>query len=72
MVGPDGVFNLVGTFAFVLILINVFLALFNLLPVPPFDGSHIVEGLLPPSAARVYARPAARKVKIRAVSTRSV
>ena len=27
--------------------INVFLALFNLLPIPPFDGSHIVEGLLP-------------------------
>ncbi len=33
-----------GTF----ILINVFLALFNLLPIPPFDGSHIVGGLLPP------------------------
>ena len=29
------------------ILINVFLALFNLLPIPPFDGSHIVGGLLP-------------------------
>lgn len=42
------------------ILINIFLALFNLLPIPPFDGSHIVEGLLPPSAARIYekARPA--------------
>lgn len=26
---------------------NVFLALFNLLPIPPFDGSHIVEGILP-------------------------
>ncbi|MDE8653058.1 site-2 protease family protein [Novosphingobium album (ex Liu et al. 2023)] len=38
------------------ILINVFLALFNLLPIPPFDGSHIVEGLLPPSAARGYAK----------------
>jgi Zn-dependent protease len=35
--------------------INIFLALFNLLPVPPFDGSHIVEGLLPPTAARKYA-----------------
>lgn len=42
------------------IVINIFLALFNLLPIPPFDGSHIVEGLLPPSAARIYekARPA--------------
>ena len=38
------------------ILINVFLALFNLLPIPPFDGSHIVEGLLPRPAARAYAR----------------
>lgn len=36
------------------IAINVFLALFNLLPIPPFDGSHIVEGLLPPAAARSY------------------
>lgn len=38
------------------ILINIFLALFNLIPLPPFDGSHIVEGLLPDSAARAYAR----------------
>ncbi|HLV07174.1 MAG TPA: site-2 protease family protein [Croceibacterium sp.] len=36
------------------ILINIFLALFNLLPIPPFDGSHIVEGLLPERAARAY------------------
>lgn len=36
------------------ILVNVFLALFNLLPIPPFDGSHIVEGLLPPRAAAYY------------------
>lgn len=33
------------------ILINTFLALFNLLPIPPFDGSHIVEGLLPRALA---------------------
>jgi Zn-dependent protease len=36
--------------------VNIFLALFNLLPIPPFDGSHIVEGLLPPEAARHYAK----------------
>jgi Zn-dependent protease len=29
------------------VLINLFLGLFNLLPIPPFDGSHIVGGLLP-------------------------
>lgn len=33
------------------ILINAFLAFFNLLPIPPFDGSHIVGGLLPRSMA---------------------
>ena len=38
------------------LLINIFLALFNLLPIPPFDGSHIVQGLLPRAAARRYER----------------
>lgn len=38
------------------IVINIFLALFNLLPIPPFDGSHIVQGLLPLSLARHYAK----------------
>ena len=34
---------------------NLFLALFNLLPVPPFEGSHILEGLLPRGLAARYA-----------------
>ncbi len=36
------------------IVLNVFLAIFNLLPIPPFDGGHIVEGLLPRALARKY------------------
>lgn len=36
--------------------INVFVAFFNLLPIPPFDGSHIVEGVLPRSWAAAYGR----------------
>ena len=44
---PTGVMGFVILNLFNFISINVFLALFNLLPIPPFDGSHIVEGLLP-------------------------
>jgi len=29
------------------LVLNLFLAVFNMLPVPPFDGGHVVEGLLP-------------------------
>lgn len=34
--------------------VNLVLGLFNLLPVPPFDGGHVVEGLLPRTLAEHY------------------
>lgn len=37
-----------------LILLNIGLGLFNLLPLPPLDGSHVLENLLPPGAAQKY------------------
>ncbi|MBI5407004.1 MAG: site-2 protease family protein [Nitrospirae bacterium] len=35
---------------------NVLLAIFNLIPVPPLDGSRIVLGLLPPRQAEAFSR----------------
>ncbi len=34
--------------------VNIILGLFNLLPIPPMDGSKIVAGVLPPSLALPY------------------
>lgn len=36
------------------IFLNFILAVFNLLPIPPLDGSHVVANLLPPRAAYAY------------------
>lgn len=38
------------------LLTNVFLAMFNLLPLPPLDGGRIAVGLLPDRLARPLAR----------------
>jgi Zn-dependent protease len=53
-IGPplDRVFGLDLLFQFVQI--NVLLALFNLIPVPPLDGGNVLAGLLPPAAANLF------------------
>ena len=39
-----------------LIMINIYLAIFNLIPIPPLDGSGILEGVLKGEALSVYER----------------
>jgi Zn-dependent protease len=55
---PRGFFPLEGLalILFYGVLINTYLAVFNLIPVPPLDGSGILSGLLSDSAAAAYDR----------------
>jgi Zn-dependent protease len=46
--------SIVVTILFVTVLYNVILFMFNLLPLFPIDGWHIVFALLPPEQARVW------------------
>ena len=38
------------------VVVNIVLGLFNLIPLPPLDGSNIIAGLLPPQLAYSYMR----------------
>jgi Zn-dependent protease len=53
-VAPGPVLEFIATSLVLFLSINIFLALFNLLPIPPFDGSYIISGLLPPHLAAGY------------------
>ncbi|MBM3315979.1 site-2 protease family protein [candidate division WOR-3 bacterium] len=50
IIGPDAYGLLLGH----IIIINLVLGIFNLIPVHPLDGSHILSGLLPLPQARAY------------------
>lgn len=49
-----GIKFLIASILFYLIVINIFLAIFNLIPIPPLDGSGILEGVLKGEALVSY------------------
>jgi Zn-dependent protease len=51
-----GVFGAAADIFFIIVLINVMLCLFNLIPIPPLDGSKVLEALLPRAWQYGYTR----------------
>jgi Zn-dependent protease len=53
---PEQPRDWIGTTLLYSIRLNLSLAIFNLLPIPPLDGSRVLLGLLPKRMAEVYGR----------------
>jgi Zn-dependent protease len=52
--GPVAVLTVLGQAAYFALYINLILAFFNLIPLPPLDGSHVLFHLLPPRLGARY------------------
>jgi Zn-dependent protease len=52
----DSALTPVAMLLYALMTINIVLAVFNLIPIPPLDGSHVLRHFLPDSARMVYDR----------------
>lgn len=49
-------FVYVAYFFYILVSVNINLAIFNMLPVPPLDGSRLISGFIPEEAFNKFAR----------------
>jgi Zn-dependent protease len=54
MDSPEGIMSVVFTLLYYLLTLNISLAIFNLLPFPPLDGSKVLSTFLPASVQPVF------------------
>ncbi|HEX9120065.1 MAG TPA: site-2 protease family protein [Terriglobales bacterium] len=52
--GPNSILQPITLLCWAFLQVNILLAAFNLIPIPPLDGSHVVRHMLPESGRRVY------------------